>query len=278
MALRRAAHQLHDAQPLVFDDPLAVRILGKEHAEDLRRTPDAERRPFSAALRAFVVARARIAEDAVAESYRDRGVRQYLVLGAGLDTFAYRQSFARTLPDLRVFEVDHPATQAWKREMLAAAGIAVPDSARLVPVDFESGADLAVALADAGLDASAGVCTSWLGVVPYLTRDAFRTTMQVLRGFGAGSELTFDYSLPREALGPVEQLMLDSLADRVRRAGEPFQLFMTPVDVGAEMARAGFEIIENIDNLSLLEKFFVGRADGLKPRGAAGRICRARRV
>jgi len=113
VALRRAAHQVHDARPLVFDDPLAVKILGPEFAEEIKRTPAAEKRPFSAALRAFMVCRARFAEDVLAEGVRPSSpntprVRQYVVLGAGLDTFAYRNPFA----EVRVFEVDHPATQA----------------------------------------------------------------------------------------------------------------------------------------------------------------------
>ena len=114
VALRRAAHQLHDAKPLVFDDPLAVRILGKEFYEEVKRTPDSVKRPFSAALRAFMVVRARLAEDTLAEGVRELGVRQYLVLGAGLDTFACRNPY----PEVRVFEVDHPATQTWKKTML----------------------------------------------------------------------------------------------------------------------------------------------------------------
>ena len=119
VALRRAAHQVHDARPLVFDDPLAVKILGPEFTEEIKRTPSAERRPFSAALRAFMVCRARFAEDVLADGVRKDAVRQYMVLGAGLDTFAYRNPFA----EVRVFEVDHPATQAWKLERLAAAGL-----------------------------------------------------------------------------------------------------------------------------------------------------------
>src|ERR1700712_2997207 len=133
VALRRAAHQLHDERPLVFDDSLAVRILGPQYAQELARTPNADRRPFSAALRAFMVARARLAEDALAAGGREHGVRQYLVLGAGLDSLSYRNPFA----NVKVFEVDHPATQAWKLEMLGAAGIDLPASMKHVAVDFE---------------------------------------------------------------------------------------------------------------------------------------------
>ena len=147
VALRRAAHQIHDASPLVFEDPLAVRILGPGYREELKRTPDSLKRPFSAALRAFMVARARLAEDTLAHGVATNDTLQYLVLGAGLDTFAYRNPFEQ----LQVFEVDHPATQAWKREHLATAGIAIPETMRFVPVDFER-QSLAEELAVAGFD------------------------------------------------------------------------------------------------------------------------------
>jgi methyltransferase (TIGR00027 family) len=270
VALRRAAHQLHDERPLVFDDPLAVRILGPEYAQELARTPDAEKRPFSAALRAFMVARARLAEDALAAAYRDDGVRQYLVLGAGLDTFAYRNPYA----DVKVFEVDHPATQAWKREMLAAAAIDVPSSVTHVAVDFER-QSLRDELAAAGFDFAAPAMTAWLGVVPYLTREAFRATVELLGSFGGRSGVVFDYSLPREALPPREQLMLDSMADRVRLAGEPFRLFFMPDELRDELAVAGLEVVEDLDGPSITERLFVGRSDGLLLRGKGGRVCRA---
>jgi methyltransferase (TIGR00027 family) len=166
VALRRAAHQIHDAKPLVFDDPLAVRILGKEFQEELKRTPDGVKRPFSAGLRAFVVGRARLAEDTLAAGVRDSGVRQYLVLGAGLDTFACRNPYS----DVRVFEVDHPATQAWKMTMLAGAGIVPLESAKFVAVDFESDS-LRARLKAAGFDEAVPTVTAWLGVVPYLTSE-----------------------------------------------------------------------------------------------------------
>src|SRR5208337_2845591 len=130
VAIRRAAHQLLD-HPRVLDDPLALRIIGSEAEEVLRSDPK-ESHAFSRAFRAFMAARSRYAEDELAHAVA-HGVRQYVVLGAGLDTFAYRNPY----PELRVFEVDHPATQAWKREQLEAAGIAVPASLTFVPIDFE---------------------------------------------------------------------------------------------------------------------------------------------
>ena len=271
VALRRAAHQLCDKKPLVFEDPLAVPILGPEFREELNRTPDADRRPFSAALRAFMVVRAKLAEDTLARGVAESGVRQYLVLGAGLDTFAYRNPHAR----VRVFEVDHPATQAWKRERLEAAGIAIPDNVTLVPVDFER-QSLAEELLAAGFNAKAPTVTAWLGVAPYLTLEAFRDTTELLGSFAPGSSVVFDYSQPREALSPVEQLMLDSLSSRVAQAGEPFRLFFTPDELEQELKLAGLEVVEDMDGPALTKKFLEGRKDGLQLRGRAGRICVAR--
>jgi len=270
VALRRAAHQIHDERPLVLEDPLAVRILGPEYAQELANTPDAERRPFSVAMRAWMVARARLAEDALAAGYRVDGVRQYLVLGAGLDTFAYRNPSA----DVRVFEVDHPATQAWKREMLAAATIPVPASVKHVAVDFER-QSLRDELVAAGFDFAVPTMTAWLGVVPYLTLGAFRATVGLLGSFGGRSGVVFDYSLPREALSENEQLMRDSLADRVRLAGEPFLLFFMPDELRGELRAVGLDVVEALDGAGLTERFFKGRRDGLLLRGKGGRVCHA---
>src|SRR5271165_4327165 len=156
VAIRRAAHQLLD-QPRVFDDPLALLIIGAETAQDLRTNPK-EHHAFSRAFRAFMAARSRYAEDELARAVA-YGVRQYVVLGAGLDTFAYRNPH----PGLRAFEVDHPATQAWKREQLQAAGIAIPAGLTFVPIDFER-QTLADGLARAGFDNGATAFFSWLGV------------------------------------------------------------------------------------------------------------------
>ena len=146
VAIRRAAHQLLD-NPKVLDDPLALRIIGSEAADELRSNPK-EHHAFSRAFRAFMAARSRYAEDELARAVA-HGVRQYVVLGAGLDTFAYRNPH----PGLRVFEVDHPSTQTWKREQLQAADIPIPPSLTFVPIDFEK-QTLADGLENSGLDAN----------------------------------------------------------------------------------------------------------------------------
>ena len=233
VAIRRAAHQLLD-HPRVLDDPLALRIIGAEAAEELRSNPK-EHHAFSRAFRAFMAARSRYAEDELAGAV-ERGVRQYVVLGAGLDTFAYRNPHA----GLRVFEVDHPATQAWKREQLSAAGIAIPAALTFVPVDFER-QTLAEGLGQSGFDLSAAAFFSWLGVTPYLTRDACMSTLSLIATMPAGSGVVFDFAVDPALLNAGQRQALDALSERVARYGEPFQLFFDPEKLQDELKAMGFQ-------------------------------------
>jgi methyltransferase (TIGR00027 family) len=253
VAIRRAAHQLMDAPP-VLDDPIAARLIGEGYRGKMGRASHRVGRD----LRAFVAARSRYAEDRLAEAVA-RGVRQYVVLGAGLDTFAYRNPFA----GLRVFEVDFPATQEWKRGLLAEAGIAQPEGLRFVPLDFED-TTLDEGLAEAGFDRGAAAFFGWLGVVPYLTLEAFRATLGVIAQLPAGSGVSFDYAVRPERLSPVGRKAFDALVGRVAAAGEPFQLFFTPEEMGAELHKAGFRRFEQLDSDHLNELYFKDRADGLK--------------
>jgi len=266
VALRRAAHQIHDS-PVVFDDPIAVAILGAAYAEELKRTPLRPDRPFSVGLRAFLVARSRYAEDNLRRAV-ETGVNQYVLLGAGLDTFAYRNPYAR----LRVFEVDHPATQQWKRELLQRNGIAIPERIAYTPVDFER-QSLSAQLSDAGFNFQEPAFFAWLGVVPYLTLEAFRATLSFVSTQPHGSGLTLDYGQPRSVLPPLERLALDSLASRVEQAGEPFQLFFTPSEIAAELS--SFHSIEDLGALEINARYFHGRTDQLAMRGSAGRLLSA---
>jgi methyltransferase (TIGR00027 family) len=266
VALRRAAHQLHDA-PLVFEDPVAVPILGAAYAEELRRTPLRPDRPFSTALRAFIVVRSRYAEDNLRRAV-EAGVRQYVLLGAGLDTFAYRNPH----PWLRVFEVDHPATQQWKRDLLQRNCIAIPSNITYTPVDFER-QSLAGQLRSAGFDTHGPAFFAWLGVVPYLTLQAFRATVAFVSAQPTGSGLVLDYSQPRAVLPPLEQLAHDSLSSRVEQAGEPFQLFFTPSEIAAELSL--FHNLEDLGATEINPRYFSGRADRLSVRGSAGRLLSA---
>ncbi|RZU41841.1 class I SAM-dependent methyltransferase [Edaphobacter modestus] len=267
VAMRRAAHQLYDAQPLVFDDPIAVPILGNEYLPEVERTITKLQKPFSVSLRAFLVARSRYAEDLLAAAVA-RGVGQYVLLGAGLDTFAYRNPF----PGLHVFEVDHPATQQWKHELLASNNISIPSNLTYTPVDFEH-QQLATQLAAADFDASVPTFFAWLGVVPYLTNAAFRSTLALIASSLAGSGVVMDYGQPRSALPFFEQLAHDSLASRVQLAGEPFQLFFTPSEMASELA--AFRTIEDLGSDELNARYFTDRKDNLKLLGSAGRIVSA---
>jgi methyltransferase (TIGR00027 family) len=267
VAMRRAAHQLYDEQPLVFVDPVAVPILGREYLPEVERTQFKLNKPFSVSLRAFMVARSRYAEDLLAQAVAN-GVRQYVLFGAGLDTFAYRNPF----PDVHVFEVDHPATQQWKRELLASNGISVPANLTYVPVDFEH-QQLATQLAAASFDASASAFFAWLGVVPYLTQEAFRSTLSLIASSLRTSGVVMDYGQPRSALPFLEQLAHDSLASRVQLAGEPFQLFFTPPEITAELT--AFHRIEDLGSNELNARYFQGRKDNLKLLGNAARIVSA---
>jgi methyltransferase (TIGR00027 family) len=266
VALRRAAHQLYDS-PLVFEDPLAVAILGDAYAAELRRTPVRTDRPFSIALRAHIVARSRYAEDSLHRAVA-AGVRQYVLLGAGLDTFAYRNLW----PELRVFEVDHPATQSWKRELLATNCIAIPENLTFVSVNFER-QSLPERLVESGFNRSAPAFFAWLGVVPYLTQKAFRGTVELIASQPAGSGVVLDYGLPRAALPPLEQLAHDSLASRVQLAGEPFQLFFTPREIAAEFS--AFRSLEDIGAAEINARYFTDRDDQLRLLGSGGRLLSA---
>ena len=271
VALRRAAHQLYDAPPLVFEDPVAVPILGETYGEELRRTPTRPDRPFSVGLRAFLVGRSRYAEDMLAHAVA-RGVTQYVLLGAGLDTFAHRNPY----PELRVFEVDHPATQQWKRELVETAGLPVPATLTYAPVDFEC-QSLPEQLLSVGFNPAIPSFFAWLGVVPYLTVDAFRSTIAFIGAQPAGSGVVLDYGQPRSALPFLEKLAHDSLAERVQLAGEPFQLFFTPAEIAVELVSNGraFRNIEDIGSTEINAHYFAGRTDNLKMMGSAARVLSA---
>ncbi len=264
VAIRRAAHQLLD-QPRVLDDPLALRIIGSEAAEELRTNPK-EDHAFSRAFRAFMAARSRYAEDELDRAVV-HGVGQYVVLGAGLDTFAYRNPHA----GLRVFEVDHPATQAWKRERLQAAGIAIPASLTFVPVDFEK-QTLADGLGQSGFDTNAAAFFSWLGVVPYLTRDACMSTLGFIAKLPAGSGVVFDFAVDPALLNAGQRIALGVLSKRVAAAGEPFQLFFDPGKLQDELKGMGFCRTEFLQGKELNARYFKDRKDGLLVRGGLGHL------
>jgi methyltransferase (TIGR00027 family) len=262
VATYRARHQLVDV-PIVFDDPLALTVLGPETEARVRREAADDDEPFPRAMRAFVVARSRHAEDRLEERVA-AGVRQYVVLGAGLDTFAYRNPH----PGLSVYEIDHPATQTDKQERLRSAGVAAPPSVKLAPVDFER-ETLGQGLARAGFDFSSPAFFAWLGVTPYLEAAAVKETLRVIASLPGGSGVTFDYAVDRDLLTAPEQRAFDALAARVAAAGEPFRSTFRPPDLASELRAMGFSRVEDLDRDAINARYFRDRADGLCVRGAA---------
>lgn len=269
VALRRAAHQLLD-RPRVLEDRLALAILGAEQAAALRADP---RRfngdPLALVLRAFLVVRSRIAEEALALAVA-RGIQQYVVLGAGLDTFAYRNPY----PKLRVVEVDHPATQAWKRRRLAEAGIEVPASVAFASIDFES-QQLIEVLRQAGVVAGRPSFFSWLGVTQYLEPTTVLATLSGLVALAQdGGGVVFDYTIAPDSLEPTRRAAFDVLAARVRAAGEPFRGFFDPPQLVGELTRMGYRHTTDLGPEQINARYFAGRADGLRV-GSVGHIMTA---
>ena len=271
VAMRRAAHQLFD-NPKILEDPIALPILSAEAQELVCAEARKSRGVASSSFRAFLVARSRVAEDELASAIK-RGATQYVILGAGLDTFAYRNPYPAE--QLRVFEVDHPATQAWKKKRLETGHIAIPESLTFAPVNFET-ESLANGLAAARFDRSKQTCFSWLGVTPYLTRPAMFSTLEFIVGCAKGSSVVFDYARPRASVGFLGRLAFDAMARRVARAGEPFQLFFDTAELERELRGVGFATVEDFGAEELNSRYFQNRGDRLKMRGRVGRIAIAR--
>ena len=269
VAMLRAAHQLvHD--PKVFDDPLATRIIGRGGLERLRKGIETHHGSAPRAeLLAHLVARSRYAEDRLADAYR-RGIRQYLVLGAGLDTFAWRNPF----PDLTVFEIDHPATQEWKRARMRAVGVEVPPNLVFASMDFQT-QTLAEALSAAGFDASRAAFASWLGVTMYLDPDAVMRVLSTLGALPPSSEAVFDFNPDYDAAERPAASRTQRIGERTAALGEPFRSRFEPDDLAARVAALGFSQVEILGRSELDRLYFDGRRDALAAP-AYSRIARAR--
>ncbi|MEA2941083.1 MAG: hypothetical protein QOD09_1612 [Bradyrhizobium sp.] len=249
----RAAHQVLD-RAAIFEDPLALRILGAD-ADALLREAEADTDPYRQRLRWFIAARSRVADDALAAAAK-RGARQLVVLGAGLDTTAYR---ALPSQDLRVFEVDHPATQSWKRERLAEAGIRLPTALSFVPIDFERGT-LAEGLATAGFDSAQQTFFTWLGVVPYLTDEAIFSTLGFIAGLPGGAHVVFDYVNPPDTMTePGRRAMHEALIARVAAAGEQLRNHFDSDALHARLKALGFRDVEDFGWPAIAARFLPGR-------------------
>jgi methyltransferase (TIGR00027 family) len=268
-ALLRAAHQLFDRPP-VLDDPVVLRLLGPDAEADVRANAAAFEEPARRRLRATIAARSRYAEDCLAAAV-GRGVGQYVVLGAGLDSFAYRNPFAPSA--LRVFEVDHPATQAAKRRRLAAAGIVAPASVAFVAVDFQHDA-LMPALVAHGFSAHAAAFVSWLGVTVYLSREAVLETLAWAASLGAGSEIVFEVATSPDALGAAGRSRMTAMAARAAAAGEPWLSYFEPAELTRALHGLGFGTVASLGPDGVFARYFRDRSDGLRP-GSASHLVRA---
>lgn len=264
VATLRAVHALLD-EPRVLVDDLALPLLGATTADALRDDPFALNDPLSRGLRAALVVRSRFFEDELARGVA-AGVRQCVVLGAGLDTLAYRHPHAHQ--GLTVFEVDHPATQGWKQRLLDEAGIARPATLRFVPADFECD-DVAAALKRAGFQPDQPACVSWMGVTLYLTRAAVHQTLALVAGFAPGSSLCFDYRLPDAQLNPIERLLNQVIEQQMAAQGEPWLSSFDPVELRQTLIALGFSSAETATPDLLNARYFARRKDGLRTGGGA---------
>jgi len=270
-ARHRAVHQLIDGGA-IFADPLAVPILGG----DVRIAADGsdalvhedDTHPGSRAMRFFIVSRSAFAESKLAEAIAERGAVQLVVLGAGFDTFAYRNPFGERL---RVFEVDHPATQAWKRERLATMGIALPEWLSFVGVDFEH-ESFSERLVEAGFDPARRSFVFWLGVSMYLSAEAIDATLATVAGWPGGGEIVFDYAeAPNDQMSEVGRAARAALEARVAAIGEPFIGWLQPDELHPRLRSLGYIEIEDLDGIGIAERFLGPAVAAMAKAAGAGR-------
>jgi methyltransferase (TIGR00027 family) len=257
-AAHRAAHQIIE-DGRIFRDPLALRILGQSSDEILR---DAQAHPRRIRMRLFIAMRTRFAEDLLAAAV-EAGVSQLVVLGAGLDTFAYRNPYGDRV---KVYEVDHPATQQWKRDRLAAAGIPLPASLTFAPVDFER-ETLGAGLTAAGFDAHHRTFFTWLGVVPYLTEPAIFATLAFIGALPGGAHVVFDYSDPPATLSPEMRVLHDRRAARVAEIGEAWVSYFDPAVLAERLTGFGLPHIEDLGPREMVMRFLQGTTGPGPDRG-----------
>jgi methyltransferase (TIGR00027 family) len=270
VAMIRAAHQVLD-DPIVFDDLMALKIVGPEGVSRIH----SGRREFelkpSRHLRAFVVARSRFVEQELSIAI-ERGVRQYVILGAGLDTFAYRNPYSSC--DLRIFELDFPTTQAWKRQRLNAAKIPIPECLTFAPIDFETGA-LADRLGEVGFRTDEPALFSWLGVTMYLSRETVMDTMKSIAScIPTGSEVIFDYVVLPSSLSFFRRLALSIFTRRMAEVGEPWRGFFERDSLANDLRAIGFKHVEDLWPEEINTRFFDNRSDGLRV-GSFGHLIKA---
>lgn len=257
VALWRALHLQLDAPPHILEDDIGLQLAGPE--TNWQQRPDMHPEGTRQA-RLSIVTRARFVEDLVIAAV-NRGVQQYVILGAGLDTFALRRKDLGS--KLTVYEIDEPGTQAWKEQRLVALGLSIPDRLRFVPVDFEKNSNWLLSLANAGFDASSPAIIACTGVSMYLTQEAVLGMLQQVASLAPHSTLAMSFLLPKELLHPDEQRLLEMAMKGAAAAGTPFLSFFTPEQMLELSAKAGLRSSEIISGSDLSDKYFAGREDGL---------------
>jgi methyltransferase (TIGR00027 family) len=259
VALWRAMHVQVDPPPHILEDEIGLRLAVPD--ESWRSRPDMD--PHGTSLfRASIVARARFIEDLVVEQ-AGIGVGQYVILGAGLDTFAQRSP--EIASRLLVFEVDLPGPQVWKRQRLIELGFGIPERLRLVPVDFEAGGAWQQRLAAAGFDAGRPAVVASTGVSMYLTKDAIAATLRQVAAFAPGSTLAMTFLLPLSLMAPEVRPGFQQAEKGARASGTPFLSFFTPTEMLTLAREAGFREVQHVSAAALTERYFAGRTDGFRP-------------
>ncbi len=257
-ALWRAMHVQIDSSPHIIEDEIGFKLVAP--ADGWRKRPDMDAN-FTKRLRASMVARARFVEDLIIEENK-RGIDQYVILGAGLDTFAQRrQDVASTL---QVFEIDQPDTQTWKQQRLVELGYGVPSWLHFVSVDFEI-SSWWEQLLDAGFDTSKSAVVACTGVSLYLTKDAIFTTLRQIATLAPGSKLAMAFYLPLNLLEEEDKFLQQIAEKGAQAAGTPFISFYTPNEILTVAREAGFATIETISASDLAKRYFVGRTDNISP-------------
>ena len=268
VALGRAAHQVID-HPRIFEDPIAVRIVSAQALANVAARNGEENGRLARYVRAAAVARSRFAEEELAIAVQ-RGTRQCVILGAGMDTFAYRNPH----PQLRVFEVDHPTTQASKREQLGRAGIGLPQALTFVPADLET-QGLGEALQLAGFDADAPAFFSWLGVTMYLQPLTVMAALKLISQGARGNQVVFDYVIPLAQHPLLRRIAYRLLLAKLAAVGEPWKSFFDPGSLSRELTALGFSHLEDLGQQAINARYFSGRTDGLAV-GPGGHLMSAR--
>jgi methyltransferase (TIGR00027 family) len=258
-AIRRAAHQLLD-RPRIFDDPVAVGLIPEASEHAILSAVDAQRAPLSTLLRALFAFRSRFAEDRLAAAAR-RGVCQYVVLGAGLDTFAWRQpAYAR---NMRIFYVDHPSSLAWTTAQFGRRSLATPANLSFVAADLEAH-ELAIGLDQHGFEREAGAFCSVLGVTQYLSREAINALLRFAASLSAESEIVLSFVAPDDELEGEELTAAIHSVELTRTMGEPWLTRLRPSEAFDVLTRLGFGEVFHLTPKRAQQRYFAGRDDMLR--------------